>query len=339
MNEEDRPFPEVSCPECGRLVPDGEFCGACGAHLVAETPRAAHRDFAYAAHPGEHLFHPGAISTLFPHLPHRGSQPFRIGLVATAAALLILGYLRLTGPAIAAAALCVPVLYLLYLYEVEVYEDEPVFVIAATFVVGAILGTGWALLTSKYVTETLVLNNTPQGAPISRILVAAVAVPLVAQALMLVGPAVMYIARNFDEALDGFTFGAAGAMGFALASTIVDLSPELRAGFTSYASAVDNTLTILERGLLIPFLFASITGLIAGAAWLRRGPTRTLKAHGWTTTLWTAVLLAVVVDIGIGLTNVYATRHVVHFWSICWSRCSCCLPCAWPSITCCWPRR
>ena len=37
-----------------------------------------------------------------------------------------------------------PVLYLLYLYEVEVYEDEPWLVVGATMFVGALLGVGFA---------------------------------------------------------------------------------------------------------------------------------------------------------------------------------------------------
>ena len=44
-------------------------------------------------------------------------------MLVVAAALLVLGYLRLTGPSIALAALAVPLLYVLYLYEVEVYVD------------------------------------------------------------------------------------------------------------------------------------------------------------------------------------------------------------------------
>src|SRR5947209_7292469 len=119
--------PTTVCHNCEREVPPGEFCGACGAHLVPDAPRAGHRPHAFAAHPGEHLFHPGVISTVFPHLPHRRSVPFRIALVAVTAGLFVMGVLRLTGPSVAVAALAIPLLYLLYLYEVEVYEDEPVY--------------------------------------------------------------------------------------------------------------------------------------------------------------------------------------------------------------------
>jgi hypothetical protein len=300
----------VTCHVCSCEVPDGEFCGVCGAHLVADSPRAAQRPHAFAANPHEHLLHLSAISTLFPHLPHRRSAPFRVALLLVTVAIVLLSYLRLTGPSIAVATLAVPLLYLIYLYEVEVYEDDPVYVIGVTFVLGVILGVLWAHFTGDIVTQTAVLATSPQGAPLGRILVSAVLFPLIAQALMLVGAVIIYLTRHFDEALDGFTFGAAGAMGFILATTLVDLLPELQSGVTSVAPAIDYAAQILQRGLLIPFIVASTTGIIGSALWLNRGRTRRLAVHGWTTTIWAAVALAIVVQIGLGFVNVYVVNEV-----------------------------
>lgn len=301
----------VTCHSCGEVVPAGEFCGLCGAHLVADMPGSAHRPHAFAANPHEHMLHLSAVSTLFPHLPHRRTAPFRIALAVAVLLLVVLGYLRLTGPAIAAAALAVPILYLLYLYEVEVYEDEPIYVIAATFVLGGVLGGLWAHFTGNVVTQTLLQTATPQGAPTSKIVLTGVIFPLVAQLLLLAGPIVLYLTRDYKEALDGFAFGAACAMGFTLVSTFVYLAPEMEAGLTSVAPALDNTLRIVLRGLLIPFIYASTTGLIGGALWTRRNKGRALRSHGWTTTLQTAVLVAVVVQVGLGLLDVEVLRQGV----------------------------
>lgn len=298
------------CHSCGREVPEGDFCGACGALLVADVPRSAQRPHAFAANPTEHVLHFNVVSTLFPHLPHLRTAPFRIALLVSAVVLVILGYFRLTGPSIAAAALAVPLLYLLYLYEVEVYEDEPVYVIGATFVLGMVIGGIFAYLTGRIVTETLLLNVS-QGAPVSKIILAAVVFPVVAVALMLIGPLIIFRTRHYDEALDGFTFAASSAMGFALASTVVQLWPQLLDGLQSAAPSTDNTLAILERGLLNPFIYASVAGLIAGALWLRRGPVRTLATNGWTTTLWTNILVAVVAVVGLGFVNAYVLQTSV----------------------------
>jgi RsiW-degrading membrane proteinase PrsW (M82 family) len=284
----------------------------CGAHLESSIPRAAQRPHAFAANPDEHVLHLSPVSTLFPHLPHRRSAPFRLALLVVAAVLIILGYERLTGPSIAVAALAVPLLYLLYLYEVEVYEDEPEIVIGATVVVGIILGFLWAHFTSNTVTQTVLLNAAPQGAPTGRIILTGVIFPLAAQALMLAGPLIVYATREYDEALDGFTFGAACALGFVLASTLVQLWPELSNGLTSVAPATQNALRVIQRGLLTPFIDASTTGLIAGALWLWRRPQRILAAYGWTTTLWLQILIAAAVQIGLGLVSIYVTSQT---WS------------------------
>jgi hypothetical protein len=307
--------PTTDCHVCGKPVPQGEFCGACGAYLVPDSPGAAQRSHAYAANPSEHILHLNVVSTLFPHLPHRRSAPFRIFLLVAAVVLVILGYERLTGPAIAAAALAVPLLYLLYLYEVEVYEDEPVYIIGLTVVAGGILGAIWAYATGSSISQTSLLQ-TSQGVDNGQIFVNGVVYPLLALALILVGALIIYFTRRYDEALDGFTFGAAGAMGFAFAATVVNLWPQLTEGLQSGAPAVDNTFEILRFGLFVPFIYASVAGLIAGAVWLRRGPTRPLPARAWTTTVWVNILIGVAASVVIGLTNVYtidASKVVIMY--------------------------
>jgi hypothetical protein len=298
--------PLVTCPVCEREVPDGEFCGACGAHLVGDHPRAAQRPHAYAANPHEHVLNLNAVSTLFPHLPHRRSTPFRLALAIVVVALLALGYARLSAPSIAVAVLAVPLLYLLYLYEVEVYEDEPAWVIGLTLVLGVVLGVVWANFTGGYVTHTSLLTSSLQGASTDRVVLAGVVIPLVAQALMLVGAVIIFSIRRFyDEALDGFTFAAAGAMGFVLGTTLVDLLPELHSGWISVAPPVTNAMRIAQRGLLIPFIYASTSGIIGSALWLRRGRCRPVPVIGWLSNLWVCILAAAIVQVGLGLLTLF----------------------------------
>lgn len=303
---------ESTCPSCGRNVPPGEYCGACGGALVGGR-HAAGRAHAYAAYPAEHVLHPSVTSTLFPHLPQRHAEPFRLALMIVAAALLIFGYLRLTGPSVAIAAAAVPALYLMYLHEVDVYEAEPLFAIAATLGVGILLGAIWAVLTGRIVSQTLLLNVAPQGAPTGRILLTAVLFPLVVQLLMLIGALILRVTRSYDEALDGFTFGAASAMGFVFAGTLVHLIPELQTGLYSVTGAVPSAARTLLHGLLVPFIAAGTTGLIAAALWLRRSRTRDLPQYGWTTSLPLTVLVAAIVQVGLGLVDVFVVSTVVAF--------------------------
>lgn len=299
--------PLTGCPSCRREVPGGEFCGACGG-LLAEGGGAGHnRRHAFAAQPGEDVLHLSVISTLLPHLPHRHAFPFRMALLGGAVLLVVLGMLDLTGPAVAAAALIVPLLYLLYLYEVEIYEDEPVVVIGATFAVGALLGVPFAIVAGPIVTQALIMGSA-LGPIAGDILVGGILIPLLAQLLMLAGALVLYVMRRFDEALDGFAFGAASALGFTFATTLVLLSPQLQQGFFSEIPPLTSALQIAQSGLLVPLIYASTTGLIAGALWLRRGHVRAHAARGWTTSLWVSVTVALGVQVGLGIVSVEVTN-------------------------------
>lgn len=292
----------IQCPSCSRSVPEGEFCGACGAHL---TTGSANRTHAFAAHPGEHVLHPGVVSTLFPHLPHRHAGPFRLALLAGTVLIAVLGMLGLTAADIAVACLVVPMLYLIYLYEAEVYEDEPELVIGLTFVLGLAIAIPWTWFTGPFITSTVVQNGI-SGATFWRDFTAGALIPLGAQALMLAGPLALY-RRHYDEALDGFAFGAACALGFTLAVNLVDLWPDLGQGLTSSHPTLDSTLAILGRGLLVPFIAASTTGILAGALWLRRGKVRAPKAHGWTTTVPVVAAAVVVFWVFLGFVNILVT--------------------------------
>lgn len=294
----------VACPVCARQVPDGAFCGACGAHLAhGETAGRTHRRHAYAADPDQHILHPSIISTLLPHLPHRRRLPFQVALGITTLLLIGLGAFRLTGPSIAVAALAVPFLYLLYLYEVEVYEDEPVLVIGLTMGVGIVLGAVWAQMTGAQITRTL-LQNVVLGTNTHDTLVVGVLLPLLAQVLMLVGALLLYPRQHYREALDGFAFGAAGALGFTLATTVINLWPTLRLGMVAPGSMVTGAIDIVQRGMLAPLINASLTGLITGTLWLRRGPIRRMRFHQGVVGIGTVLIVVIVLRVLLGLSDV-----------------------------------
>ena len=279
----ERPPALILCPHCGMTVPEGDFCGHCGAHL---TRASATRRHAFAAVPSQSVAHLSIITTLFPHLAHRRGGAFRWALLGGSAAVVLLAAFHLFAPATAVATFLLPALYLLYLYEVEVYESEPWLVIGVTIVAGAILGYVFTAYAGGAVAQ---LDLT--GDSSSAFLLAGVATPIVSQALMLAGPVFLYLyRRGFREPLDGLAFGAASALGFTLASALTTFWPLLAGPLVGSGPALDWALRLLQAGILVALINASTTGLITASAWLHRYDLRRSKGSWYTSVLTTLVI-------------------------------------------------
>lgn len=283
----------MHCAHCGRETPEGHYCGYCGADLTAQTahdPRR--RRHTFAADPHEHVYHPAIVSTFFPHLGSSRAQQVRWVLLAGVAAIFLLGLGRYVPVAIVAAALLVPVLYLFYFYEVQIYGNEPLRVLAGTFVAGIVLGGAMSLLTYRLV---LSLSFTGLLGPTAKaVWVLGVALPLLAQVLMLAGPLFLYLTRrNFDEVLDGLGFGVASGLGFAAAQSVVNSWLLITGPFQQIGAAYSWALPTVRVSLLAPLVDAATTGLICAALWLRRDPTPPTRSLGALASLPVAVGLAI----------------------------------------------
>lgn len=304
------PLTVEECHHCGALVPVGSFCGNCGAHL-AERAGGGARLHAFAAAPDEHVGHATVISTLFPHLSHHHAHAFRQVFVAGLAVTVILAALRLYAPATIVAALLLPVLYLLYLYEVEVYEHEPLLVIAATFVLGAALGAGFTLLVGHETSAGLAGNR--QGVVISGVLI-----PLVAQLLMVACPLLLLSRTHFDETLDGLTFGVATALGFTMASVIAGFWYVLTAPLQGSALSSEDILRLLRAGVIVALVNASTTGMISAAIWtLRHRRSRGRHLAPWRRLPATAAI-AFGAQIVLGVVSYYVSSllGLVILWAV-----------------------
>jgi PrsW family intramembrane metalloprotease len=285
---------------------------------------------AFAANPSEHVYHAAIISTFFPHLGRQRSQQLRWILLGGLAVIVLIGLSRLVPIAIVAAALLVPVLYLLYFYDVQIYEDEPLPVLAATFVLGAVLGAGLSLAFFPLIRS---LYRPFFGPKPEFVILTGIGIPLLAQALMLVGPLLLFFFRpRFDEMLDGLAFGVASGLGFAAAQTIIYSWLPITGPLQQAGSAISWALPLLRIGLLVPLLDAATTGLICAALWLRRDPQPVARNLGPFTSVPLAILIAAlgqvvpatgvallggqVIDLfwygGTLLVLILAMRHVLH---------------------------
>ncbi len=265
------------CPTCHEQTPEGNFCVRCGAPLDQELEHSRHRT-QFAAAPGEHRYAPWPISTLFPHLPRHSDRHFRIVLALGTVLVIVLGILRLFPVALITAAVILPLLTILYFYDVDIYEEEPVWASAWSLGWGAAMGIGVGLLTKAVAPSGPALIDRGSTA---HVVTGGILLPALGVALMLIGPIVLLGYRRFDETLDGATFGAATAATFAAAQAIVVGVDVLRGGLRPPGAAAPWVERLVALAIATPVLSMSAIASATAAIWLRhRAPLRDRGALG-----------------------------------------------------------
>lgn len=273
-----RPADTIRCNQCGNEVPRLEYCIRCGDPLSDEYSaegRAQARDHFVAA-PHEPLRTVALFSTLFPQLPRAEMRMFRIAFLAGAAIILVLTLLGLYPVALISAAVLVPLLMVLYLYVVDIYEDEPLSVIGATMAWGVAAGIIYG-----FVTRTLPGGSAFGAQDASSIALNGIALPLLELVLMLAGPLFLLPQKRFNDVLDGATFGAASAVAFAGTHVVFQSLAMFGAGLRPAGDPLQWIIQLISLGLLQPVIAAGAVGSAAAAFWLRyRAPVTDRHALG-----------------------------------------------------------
>jgi hypothetical protein len=260
----------TECPHCGAAVPAAEYCGACGAHLAYPHAGAARRFHAYAPFPEEPVLRISVTTSMFPHLSRNSKLLFRLAVGVIVALLVLFALLKWQAPMIAVAACGFPILYLLYVVEIDDPERSSFRVpVAVALLLGAVLGVAWGIVGGRFVDRALSLTL-GVSLTTSNALIAAVVVPAVGVVLMAVPVTVLRIARHSSESLDGFVLGAVGALAFGLAASIEQLSSLLRTGQVSELSFTSTLTQVALRGFASPLIAALTIGLFGAGLWLRR---------------------------------------------------------------------
>lgn len=265
----------MRCDHCAHDVPDGVFCTRCGAHQGTsdEIGNAQTRIHRYAAHPGEHVVQPSVFTTLFPHLGQRKIHEFRWAFLVGLAGILILYIAGLISAAILVAAFLVPVLYLIYLYEAQVYRDEPATVLGFTIGGGIAVGIVVTLL-ERLVYHPFQDAGNPlahAGVGIGGLLFLGLLLPVVQEALKPLPAFFLPNRIDFPETVDGLVFGIASGLGFSLAETLIVFSGALT-NLGAHVEPANWIYQLLTLAVLTPLLQGSATGMIVATIWrYRRG--------------------------------------------------------------------
>jgi RsiW-degrading membrane proteinase PrsW (M82 family) len=281
------------CQSCGRQVEERAYCPYCGAHLVHYTASARERgkrSHVFALNPAEHLYHLSIVSTFFPHLSRRRTHQARWLLFLSVLVVLVVSAGRFVPLSILLAALLMPVFYLLYFFDSQLYGNEPFRILGATFALGALLGGAMSVALYRY----LLSHYQPGTAQTtSYVLLTGLALPLLSLGLMLAGPLILFLTRpQFDEVLDGLAFGAASGLGFTATQSIIAAWLLIIGPFQQPGPLSSWIVPTLRIALLAPLSNAATTGLICAALWLRRDSLPPAKKLG--------VLLMWPVALGLG---------------------------------------
>ncbi len=267
-----------TCEHCGHETPDETFCTWCGAHRVAGIRRSRRRPHHFAAFPGEHVAQPAVITTLFPHLPGHRVHEFRWALLGGVVVDVVLVATGLVGAAILLSAVLVPVLYLVYLYEAQVYRDEPATVLGLTIVAGGLIGAAVVIVANMVIPATSPFElRSATGV----LVLSTVVLPIIEEALKPLPTLPLRRRPAFAQTIDGLTFGVAAGLGFAMAETLVDFS-RIIAYEPLHSASGDWLYPMASLAVLTPLMQASCTGAVVASLWRPspRGASRRLSMLG-----------------------------------------------------------
>lgn len=256
----------MSCQRCGAQTPDvAHFCQVCGLDLRSEDLT---RRKSFAVKPDEPVASFNLISTIMPRGAGQRPQTYRIALGIGLVVALLAAIFGAVPVAILVAAFTIPIVYIVYLYDVNLWEDEPVLVTVAAFLLTGVLSL---LFTIGWLHFRPLVGGTPSfgggmvsGPGVGTFLLVVIVVPIIAQILTQLGPVYLASRPKFDDLMDGLTFGVISGVAYSTFDTLVRHSGALFGGLGNQQDPATWVALIFLEGLIKPLIMGTAAG-IAGA--------------------------------------------------------------------------
>jgi hypothetical protein len=288
----------MTCPTCATDNPElALYCYRCGTALRGS---ASTREGSYAVQSAEGVHQFALISTIMPHTNRRVADGYRWAMIISIVLVAAATGLGLLPIAIAAAAFMVPILYLVYVYDVNLWEDAPVPVVAGLFLGTGVLAVLVSLVFFRWVFDGQ-LSELAAGSRIGisalsfpALLVFAVLLPIVAELAKNLGAVFLATRPQFDDMVDGLTFGIAAGTAYAAFETIVLYSSVFTSGdFRTTSGLASWAVVVVNLMVVKSLIYGTATG-IAVSAFSGKGE----GYDGFTPSYFAALGLAMAANIG-----------------------------------------
>jgi len=272
----------VKCPTCSTDNPEvALYCHRCGASLRAGAtggkPGSA-RSSSYAVQSAEGVAQLALVSTIMPHTSRRSADNYRWAMVLSGLMILAATVLGLLPIAIAAAAFLVPLTYLIYIYDVNLWEDAPAAVVVGLFLATGALATLVSLIFFRWVFDdefasfaTSGRGGGIDGMSFTALLIFAVLLPVIAEICKNVFAVLLAGRPAFDDMIDGLTFGVAAGTAYAAFETIVAYWPVFTAQDFRTTTGIATWLVVVLNIMVVKSLIYGTATGIAVAYFSGRG--------------------------------------------------------------------
>jgi hypothetical protein len=285
----------LNCPRCHAELPDvAHYCHVCGQDVRSDDLT---RRRSFAAKPDEPVASFALVSTIMPRGAGDRPQTYRIALTIALVVALIAAIFGALPIAILVAAFAVPIVYIVYLYDVNLWDDEPLPVTGLAFGLTGVLTIIFMMIVmwlQRPTIPTASLDGTDLGAVPSvwTFLLVALVVPIVGEAIRELGPILLASRPEFDDLMDGLTFGVISGVAYACFDTIVRFWDLLVGGPAEVDPGLWMSLVFLH-GFVKPLLLGTATGIAcAEYSGLGRG------YDGFTPRYYRGAIEAVLANIG-----------------------------------------
>ncbi|MCW2796578.1 MAG: Membrane proteinase PrsW, cleaves anti-sigma factor RsiW, family [Nocardioides sp.] len=266
----------MTCPTCNSDNPDvAFFCHKCGTSLKGS---ASSRASSYAVQSSEGVNQFALISTIMPATNRETADNYRWAMIVSAVLIIGATALGLLPLAVAAAAFLIPVAYLVYIYDVNLWEDAPAPVVVGLFLVTGGLSVLVSLVFYRWAFESQFLEMVGGSArggtaslSIPALLIFAVLLPLVAEVVKNLPGIVLARMPQFDDMIDGLTFGVAAGTAYAAFETIVVFSSVFTSGDFRTEQGLSTWIVVIVNLMVVKSLIYGTATGIAVAAFSGKG--------------------------------------------------------------------